>query len=101
MPQDKIDILRAAIEEIQFSKALRMTRDVMPGSLLINGQNPMLLLHYALSQGVHELPDEQCLELASSVRIVLGELSERLATILKDEAELKEAVSTLMNYKNS
>ena len=34
VPQDKIDILLAAIEEIQFSKALRMTRDVMPESLL-------------------------------------------------------------------
>ena len=101
VPQDKIDILLAAIEEIQFSKALRMTRDVMPQSLLIDGQNPILLLHHALSHGVHELPDEQCLELASSVRIVLGELSERLAIILKDESELKTAVSTLMNYKNS
>ena len=101
MPPDKIDILRAAIEEIQFSKALRMTRDVIPDSLLINGQNPLLLLHHALSQGVHELPDEQCLELASSVRIVLGGLSERLSTILKDESELQDAVSTLMNYGNS
>ena len=99
--QDKINILRAAIEEIQFSTALKMTRDVMPESLLINGQNPILLLHRALSQGVHELSDEQCLELASSVRIVLGKLSEQLSDILKDEAEVKEAISTLMNYKNN
>ena len=101
VPQDKIDTLREAIKEIQFSKALRMTRDVIPESLLISGQNPILLLHHALSQGVHELTDEKCLELAGSIRVVLGELSERLATILKDEAELKNAVSTLMNYKNS
>ena len=101
VPQDKIDILLAAIEEIQFSKALRMTRDVMPDSLLINGQNPILLLHHALSRGVHELSDEECLDLASSVRIVLGKLSEKLSDILKDEAEVKGAISTLMNYKNS
>jgi hypothetical protein len=60
-----------------------------------------LLLHSALSEGVHSLSDEQCLELASSVRIVLGELSERLSQALKDEAELSKALGTLMNYKKS
>ena len=96
VPQDKIDILRAAIEEIQFSKALRMARDVIPDSLLINGQNPILLLHHALSRGVHELSDEQCLKLASTIRLVLGELSERLSVLLKDKAALTKAISTLM-----
>ena len=101
LPQDKIDILREAINEIQFSKALKMTRDVLPESLLINGQNPILLLHHALSRGVHELSDEECLELASTVRLVLGELSERLSALLKDKAELTAAVSTLMHHKSS
>lgn len=98
--KDKINTLRAAIKETQFSKALDMAKEVMPENLLISGQNPMLLLHRALSQGVHELPDEQCLELARSVRVVLGKLSEKLSDILKDEAELREAISTLRNYKN-
>ena len=99
-PQDKINTLHEAINETQFSKALKMAKDVMPESLLINGQNPMLLLHGALSQGVHELSDKECLELANSVRVVLGKLSEKLSDILKDEAEVKGAISTLMNYKN-
>ena len=100
-PEDKINTLRGAIEETQFSKALDMAKDVMPENLLINGQNPIRLLHGVLSHGVHELPDEQCLDLASSVRVVLGKLSEKLSDILKDEAEVKGAISTLMNYKNS
>ena len=78
-----------------------MTRNVLPESLLINGQNPILLLHHALSRGVHELSDEECLELASTVRLVLGELSERLSALLKDKAELTAAVSTLMHHKSS
>ena len=101
VPQDKIDTLREAIKETQFRKALEIVKDVMPESLLINGHSPILLLHRALSRGVHELSDEECLKLASTVRLVLGELSERLSAILKDQAELTEAISTLMHHKSS
>ncbi|MFH1661391.1 MAG: hypothetical protein ABIG35_18985 [Pseudomonadota bacterium] len=96
---EKISTLKKAIEETQFSKALEMAKDVLPESLLINGHSPIQLLHSALSEGVHALSDEQCLELAGSIRIVLGELSERLSQALKDEAELAKALSTLMNFR--
>lgn len=101
VPQDKIDTLGQAIQETRFSKALKMAKDVMPESLLIDGHSPILLLYRALSRGVHELSDEECLERAGAVRCVLGELSERLSAILKDKAELTEAVSTLMHHKSS
>lgn len=95
--EKNIKALKGAIKETQFSKALDMAKNAMPESLLINGHSPILLLHSALSEGVHALTDEQCLEIAGSVRIVLGELSERLSQALKDEAELTRALSTLMN----
>jgi len=98
-PQDKIDTLKNAVSETQFSKALEMAKDVIPESLLINGHSPILLLHNALSEGVHALADEECLTIASSVRVVLGELSDRLSQALKDEAELTKALSTLMKHK--
>lgn len=101
VPQDKIDTLREAIQETQFSKALEMAKDVMPESLLIDGHSPIRLLYRALSRGVHELSDEECLKLANSIRLVLGELSERLSTVLKDKTELTEAISTLMHHKSS
>lgn len=97
--ENKIETLKQAVSETQFSKALDMAKDVIPESLLINGHSPILLLHGALSEGVHALSDEECLELASSVRVVLGELSDRLSQALKDEAELSKALSTLMNHK--
>ncbi|QQE11629.1 hypothetical protein JD969_19435 [Planctomycetota bacterium] len=90
---DKIDI---AINEIQFKKSIELTKDVLPESLHINGQNPLLLLHRALSIGVHEMSDEECLKNATSVRVVLIELVERLQQILKDNNELKQAMSHLI-----
>lgn len=99
-PKDKIDTLKNAISETQFSTALDMAKDAIPESLLINGHSPLRLLHSALSDGVHAKSDEDCLQIASSVRIVLAELSDRLSQALKDEAELSKALSTLMNHKN-
>lgn len=98
-PKEKIEILQEAIKETQFTKALHLAKESLPETLLINGHSPLLLLHSALSEGVHALSDEQCLELAGSVRVVLGELAERLSQALKDEAELVKALSTLMRKK--
>ncbi len=93
----KIETLEKAVAETQFTKALDMAKDAIPESLLITGHSPIKLLHSALSEGVHALSDEECLEYAGSVRIVLGELAERLSQALKDEAELTKALSKLMS----
>lgn len=97
---DVFPALDAAKNENQFSKALASVKDAMPPALLINGHNPLTLLHSALSDGLHDQTDEHCLEIASSVRVVLGELSERLAQALKNEAELNNALSKLVDTKN-
>ena len=94
-PEDKIEELKSAVLEKQFKKSLSMSKEAIPESLFIDGHNPMSLLHSALSEGVHVLTDKQCLELAENIRIVLGELSDRLAQALKDEAKVRKAVSAL------
>ena len=91
--------LEAAKKETQFTRGVETIKHALPQSLLVNGHNPLLLLHSALSEGVHELTDVECLDLASSVRIVLIELAERLSQAMKDEAELNEAVSKLARKK--
>ena len=98
---DTIATLDKAIAETQFSRALEIAKEAIPESLRINGHNPLGLLHSALSDGVHERSDDECLEIAGSVRVVLAELSERLAQALKDEAELRQALSTIMKPKKA
>lgn len=95
-PTSTIAALEASRTEQQFSKSVKELRDAIPPVLLINGHNPLALLHNALSQGVHNLPDEECLTLATSIRVVLVELAEKLGQALKDEKELSEAVSRLL-----
>jgi len=95
-PAEMIERLQVAKKENQFSKAVEGIKDAIPESLLIDGHNPLTLLYAALSKGVHAKTDEQCLELARDIRLVLAELSERLVLALKDEDELKTAVSRLL-----
>jgi len=83
--------------ELQFTNAIEMIKTAIPEAVLIDGHNPLTLLHSALSEGLHAKTDEQCLELATSIRVVLTELAERISTALKDEATLKNAVSRLLN----
>lgn len=94
--KDILSELDSAKKETQFSKAVAVMKHGIPQILLINGHNPLTLLHAALSEGLHAQTDEQCLEFATSIRIVLGELVDRLAYALKDEAELNAAVSKLL-----
>jgi hypothetical protein len=88
-----------AATETQFSRAIDEVKVAMPDGLLIHGQNPLTLLHSALSEGVHEQTDAGCLELAKDIRIVLTELADRISQALKDQGELNEAVKRLLNRK--
>ena len=94
-----LDDLVAAKKETQFSKAVEAVKHGIPQVLLLNGQNPLTLLHTALSEGLHAQSDEDCLELATSIRVVLTEFVERVATALKDEAELNTAVNRLIQAR--
>jgi len=98
--EELIEQIESAITETQFSKAVDSIKTTLPQTLLINGNNPLKLLHSALSDGLHDRTDEHCLELASSIRIVLNEFSERMAQALKDEQELNTALSKIMHLKS-
>jgi len=95
-PPETIAALKAARDETQFSKSLQSAKVAIPQALLINGHNPLTLLHTALSDGLHGRSDEECLELAQDIRVVLSELADRLGQSLKDDAELNTAVTRLL-----
>jgi hypothetical protein len=100
IPKDQVATLKRANEEIQFSRAVEAVKDAFPATLLIKGQNPLTLLHGALSSHLHEKSDDECLALAQDVRIVLVELADKLGSALKDDAELNEAVKRLVKARS-
>jgi hypothetical protein len=94
--QEILTSLEEAKGTWQFSKSLDVLKVKLPEQLMIRGQNPLLLLHGALSGGLHNGSDEKCLELATSIRVLLSELAERIAQALSDEEELKQSVLKLL-----
>ena len=100
-PKELIADLEHAKQEIQFKKAIEGVSHALPKALMIADANPLTLLHVALSIGLHNETDEDCLAAATDIRIVLTELAERLSTVLKDETELKASVARLLKKTTS
>jgi hypothetical protein len=88
--------LTDAKAETQFTKAVDKIKTALPDGLKINGYDPLKLLYKALSEGLHNHTDEECLENAHDIKLVLFQFSERLDSALKDDAELSSAINRLV-----
>ncbi len=98
-PDTIVEELNKAKKNFQFTQAIGEIKHAIPQILLIDGHNPLTLLHSALSAGIHNKSDEECLELATSIRHVLSELSERLGQALAQKDVLSKAISKLLSIK--
>lgn len=96
---DTIELLENAKTERQFSAAVEKVKDAVPEVLKIRGHNPFTLLHSALSKGIHNQSDEECLAIATDIRVVLTAFAEKISTAINDDNELNAAVARLMNPK--
>jgi hypothetical protein len=99
----QIELLKKAQSETQFSKAIEMLRDVsaIPAVLLIDGHNPLALLHDLLSEGIHRLDDRECLERAQEAEVILCEIADRMQVAVTERKTVKAALSNIMKRKNA
>jgi hypothetical protein len=96
---DVLADLERAKMETRFTQAVAAVKHGIPEALFINGHNPLTLLHDALSDHLHGKSDEECMELATIVRVLLAELAEKLASVFADRKEVESAVTTLLKRK--
>jgi hypothetical protein len=61
----------------------------------------LTLLHGALSAGLHSEDDEECLELAKGIRLLLTDLAERTTQALQKKDEVGAAVTRLLQKANA
>jgi len=99
-PPDIIAGLDRAARTSSFKRAVEEMKEGIPPILLLKGgHNPLTLLYTALSEGVHEDDDEECLERAQDVRTVLTELAARTKQALEDSKAVDAAVKRLLQRK--
>lgn len=95
-PAEIIADLTKAKDTFQFTQVMKDVKLAIPQLLLVDGHNPLLLLHATLSAGIHDKSDDECLELAQSIRFVLAGLVERIDQALSEKKELTDAVCKLL-----
>ncbi len=97
----QIELLKKAQSERQFSKAIQILSDVdaILAILLIDGHNPLTLLHDLLSEGIHELDDDECLERAQEAEVILCEIADRMQIALTERKTVKAALTSILNRK--
>lgn len=100
-PPELMAELRSAQGEFSFTGAVEKVKHGLPQGLLINGHNPLVALHGALSDGLHSASDAECLAAANAVRLVLTDLAEKMSFLKQDNTELQHAVQLLLSKRVS
>jgi hypothetical protein len=100
-PADAIAQLKEAHKEQQFARAIDKVGRAVPESLLVYSHNPLKLLHKSISIGVHYDSDEEYLTIAHSIRLVLVDLAKRISLALKEQNELRSAISELLKLNTA
>lgn len=96
--EELLEELTSAKADFRFDRAIDTIKTGIPESLKVRGgHNPLTLLHSALSKGLHQESDTECLKFARSIRLILTDLAERIDLALKEQKDLNEAVALLLD----
>lgn len=82
-------------KESPVSDKIRIINSTLPGYLRPAGFNPLGTLYGVLSDGVHSLPENECLDKADDIRVCLEFIIGGLAEHKKNIESLKSRLNTL------
>jgi hypothetical protein len=92
-----------AIEEVKKTTVtqdkIELVKDLLPPILRPGGMNPLAALHAVLSEGLHQEPDERCLELAATIREALIFLVNQVAVTQTASASFTENMRKLLDRR--
>lgn len=93
--QELIDAIKEAKKEHTAANRLELVKEHAPASFEVAGQNVFKILYSALSVGLHAKSDEDCLTLATHIRVCLNYLIKKVSKLQKEEDEVKAAIKGL------
>ena len=90
-----VESLTELRKESPMSDRIKVANEALPENLKPDGLNPLGRLYQVLSEGVHNLSDEECLRRANVVNECLKYLISELASRKKNRTKFKSMVGSL------
>jgi hypothetical protein len=92
-----------ALEETKKAKnaedKIKLVKDLLPASLRPQDINPLGIIYSSLSEGLHGKTDDDCLELADSIKKSLVFLIDQLLSQKQSKKEFTESMRKLLDKK--
>ncbi|MCB9801655.1 MAG: hypothetical protein H6774_01055 [Pseudomonadales bacterium] len=94
---------QAALEKVKKTRVteekIELVQDLLPSSLQPDGFNPLKALHSALSDGIHDKTDEECLDLAETIKAILTYLLEEIRSRSDKAKNFSDKMKKLLGKK--
>lgn len=95
--ESNIEKMESARAENQFENIAELSKGCIPEELLIQNENPVVLLDKVLTKGTYAQSDQEFLKLAGTTRLILTELADKLSKALQNKSEINAAINYLMD----
>lgn len=83
----------------QTQEKIDLIKDLLPESLKPNKINPLGVIHHALSEGMHALSDEECMEQAETIRTSLTFLVNQVIKTKSESKSFTESMKKLLDKR--
>lgn len=83
----------------QTSEKIRLVKDILPDTLRPEGYNPLGILYEALSEGIHDLSEDEGLKQSTSIRTVLVFLISQVQHHKDTTKKFTEGIRNLLEKK--
>ncbi len=93
------EALQKTKETIVARDKISLVKDLLPPILRPEGFNPLQTLHTILSEGLHEKPEKECLEIAEKIRTILVFMVKAVIQSRKEKKEFTEKMKRLLEKK--
>jgi hypothetical protein len=79
---------------------IELVKDLLPDILRPDGLNPLGVLHSKLSEGLHAESDEECLEVAHSIREIMTFLINQVIKSKESSKAFTESMRKILDKKS-
>jgi hypothetical protein len=93
--QENLTAIQSLRDASPMSEKIKIANQALPGHLQPDGLNPLGKLYQVLSEGVHTLPEEECLKKARATSECLAFLVSELASRKEHRARFKSMIGQL------